>query len=104
MGLHSNRQRRNIKMMKIVLLFVLVGFAAADWGGNWRGGWGDDHWMGDWNDWRGTANWGGNWGGNWRGNWGGNWGGNWRGNWGDNYRMVGCVCNEEDTNIKWTWL
>ena len=22
----------------------------------------------------------------------------------DNYRMVGCVCNEEDTNIKWTWL
>merc|ERR1711999_21223 len=22
----------------------------------------------------------------------------------DNYRMVGCVCAEEDTNIKWTWL
>ena len=22
----------------------------------------------------------------------------------DNYRMVGCVCSEEDTNIKWTWL
>jgi hypothetical protein len=22
----------------------------------------------------------------------------------DNYRMVGCVCNEEDTHIKWMWL
>merc|ERR1719357_2411571 len=22
----------------------------------------------------------------------------------DNYRMVGCVCQEEDTTIKWTWL
>ena len=22
----------------------------------------------------------------------------------DNYRMMGCVCNEEDTNIKWMWL
>ena len=22
----------------------------------------------------------------------------------DNYRMVGCVCQEEDTNIKWMWL
>merc|ERR1712042_107771 len=22
----------------------------------------------------------------------------------DNFRMVGCVCNEEDTNIKWMWL
>merc|ERR1739844_254203 len=22
----------------------------------------------------------------------------------DNYRMVGCVCNEEDTNIKWMWI
>merc|ERR1712181_69795 len=22
----------------------------------------------------------------------------------DSYRMVGCVCAEEDTNIKWTWL
>ena len=21
----------------------------------------------------------------------------------DSYRMVGCVCNEEDTNIKWFW-
>ena len=22
----------------------------------------------------------------------------------DNFRMVGCVCNEDDTNIKWMWL
>eukprot|EP00091_Calanus_sinicus_P001493 TRINITY_DN11490_c0_g1_i1.p1 TRINITY_DN11490_c0_g1~~TRINITY_DN11490_c0_g1_i1.p1 ORF type:complete len:122 (-),score=38.99 TRINITY_DN11490_c0_g1_i1:198-563(-) len=22
----------------------------------------------------------------------------------DNHRMVGCVCAEEDTNIKWMWL
>ena len=22
----------------------------------------------------------------------------------DNYRMVGCICAEEDTNVKWTWL
>jgi len=22
----------------------------------------------------------------------------------DTYRSVGCVCNEEDTNIKWMWL
>ncbi len=22
----------------------------------------------------------------------------------DTYRMVGCVCNEEDTNIKWFWI
>ena len=22
----------------------------------------------------------------------------------DSYRMVGCVCNEEDTNIKWFWI
>jgi cytochrome c oxidase subunit 5b len=22
----------------------------------------------------------------------------------DKYRMVGCVCNEDDTNIKWFWL
>jgi cytochrome c oxidase subunit 5b len=22
----------------------------------------------------------------------------------DTYRMVGCVCNEEDTNVKWMWL
>nr|ALS04667.1 mitochondrial cytochrome c oxidase subunit 5B precursor [Pseudodiaptomus poplesia] len=22
----------------------------------------------------------------------------------DNYRMVGCVCSEDDTSIKWMWL
>ncbi|XP_040565126.1 cytochrome c oxidase subunit 5B, mitochondrial isoform X1 [Lepeophtheirus salmonis] len=22
----------------------------------------------------------------------------------DEYRMVGCLCNEHDTNIKWMWL
>merc|ERR1719300_1311313 len=22
----------------------------------------------------------------------------------DNYRCVGCVCNEDDTNIKWMWI
>eukprot|EP00088_Acartia_fossae_P032666 TRINITY_DN33416_c0_g2_i1.p1 TRINITY_DN33416_c0_g2~~TRINITY_DN33416_c0_g2_i1.p1 ORF type:complete len:130 (+),score=48.29 TRINITY_DN33416_c0_g2_i1:42-431(+) len=22
----------------------------------------------------------------------------------DTYRMIGCVCNDEDTNIKWMWL
>ncbi len=22
----------------------------------------------------------------------------------DTYRMVGCICEEDDTNIKWFWL